>query len=124
DLSAAIKAIESEVAELALVVAENVVERELRTDPSLVVSVVRAALAEAADLPVTRIRAHPEDIAILQEAIEAIVPPSLDPKIPLMADPHLERGGCLIETTAGLVDAQPRTKLAEIGQCVLATLNG
>ncbi|HEY8475908.1 MAG TPA: FliH/SctL family protein [Chloroflexota bacterium] len=124
DLAAAVKAAESEVVELALAVAERIVERELRTDPSAVRAVVRAALEEIAALPIAQVRVHPDDLALLDTARATVIPPGLDPQIPVVADPHVERGGCIVDTTSGLVDAQPKTRLVEIRQRALALLNG
>ncbi len=123
DLREALFELEPQVIELAMTVAGRVVERELAADPELVVDVVRAALDAAVSLPVVRVRVHPADEPILAAAWASQGSTGGAP-VELVADPTIQRGGCLIDTASGLVDAQPRTRLDELRMQVLPVTEG
>ncbi len=124
DVRAAVLALEPEVVELALTVAGRVVEREITEHPELVVDVVRAALAAAATLPLVRVRVHPRDHQVVASVWSSLAPATEQPPVQLVADEDVQAGGCIIDTSSGLVDAQPRTRLDELRMQVLPILGG
>lgn len=124
DVRSAVLALEPEVVELALTVAERVVEREITEHPELVVDVVRAALGAAANLPVVRVRVHPTDHEFIAAVWPSLAPATSQPPVQLVPDEDVQSGGCIIDTSTGLVDAQPRTRLDELRMQVLPILGG
>jgi flagellar assembly protein FliH len=106
---------EAEVVRLATRIAGKVIQRELATDPTIVHRMAEAALRHVAADGLIRLRVNPEDHAELHDywhrthgAAEA------DRTYEIVSDPAVQRGGIIIETRAGSVDAQIETQLTEI----------
>lgn len=116
--------LEPQVIELAMIVARRVIEREVAEHPDLVVDVIRAGLIAAANLPVVRVRVHPNDHQLVATVWASIQPASADPPVELVPDPQIEAGGCIIDTASGFVDAQPSARLNEIRNSVLPFVDG
>lgn len=109
------------VAELAVTIARHLVRRELRYSPGEVVGVVREAMRQ---LPLAtrraRVHLHPEDLAIVQEALAI----RADTAWELEADPLITRGGCIVETETSRVDAQVESRLSAIASRLLGGERG
>lgn len=118
------RALERQVVDLSLAVAEKIVERELRSDPALVVDVVREALDEVRGVTSASVRVNPEDHALVAPQWERFVHRPLADRAHLVADERVERGGCLIETQMGVIDAQLSSKLSEITNGFEGVLEG
>lgn len=106
--------VEQELAHLALVIARRVLAQELATHPEHIVSAVRQAVAA---LPAAhrklQVRLHPDDLALLRE-LEAA-----EADWQLVADPTIQRGGCLLESERSRLDARVETRLAAMIDAVL-----
>lgn len=118
------RALERQVVDLSLAIAEKVVERELRTDPAVVVDVVRAALEDARGMTTASVRVNPEDHPLVAPLWERLAPRPLPDRAQLVADERVERGGCLIETQMGVIDAQLSSKLSEIANGFEGVMEG
>lgn len=98
--------------DLVILVAKQLVRRELKTAPGEIVAVVRQALAA---LPgggqQPRIRLHPDDLELVRHALGL---PNDDRGWRLQPDPVLSRGGCIVETDISLVDAAVESRLSAI----------
>ena len=113
------RAAERQVVDLALQIAQRVVEHEVENMPDLAVGVIRAALDEMDARTAVRIRVSPEDEALLRRRWSQVVPPGIDAgRIELQVDERIQSGGGVIETTQGQVDAQLETKLAQLGNAL------
>jgi flagellar assembly protein FliH len=102
-------AVEQQLAELAMLVARQLVRRELRTEPTQVIAVVREALSA---LPVAarnvRLALHPEDALLIRETL---VPGENGAPLQIVEDPVLGRGGCRVITDTSQIDASVETRL-------------
>jgi flagellar assembly protein FliH len=114
------EAVEEQLAQLAMLVAKQLVRRELKTEPDQVIGVVREALAV---LPLSardvRLALHPEDAAMVREAL------SLEAgahAITLVDDPVQSRGGCRVIAEASQVDATVESRLNAVIANVLGGL--
>lgn len=107
-----------QLTELAIAIARQLVRRELKTDPSQVIAVVRetVALLPAAARDV-RVQVHPEDAALLRERLAA---PQAESAWTILEDPVMSRGGCRVTAEAAQIDARVETRLA----AVMGTLLG
>jgi flagellar assembly protein FliH len=90
--------------------ARQVVRHELQTNAALVVDVTQEALAEVLlSARHITVKVHPTDFALVEQgcadAFEAR-------GARLIADAHVERGGCLVESDLGKVDARLSTRWA------------
>jgi flagellar biosynthesis/type III secretory pathway protein FliH len=110
---------ERQVVDLALQIAQKVVEREVENMPDLAVNVIRAALEEMDGRTAVRVRVSPDDEELLRRRWSQVVPPGIGAeRIDLQADPRVQSGGAIIETTHGQVDAQLESKLAQLGNAL------
>ena len=113
------RAAERQVVDLALQIAEKVVEREVENMPDLAVNVIRAALEEMDARTAVRVRVSPDDADLLRRRWAQVVPPGIGAdRIELQPDERVQSGGAIIETTHGQVDAQLETKLAQLGNAL------
>ena len=124
DLQAALRQLEPQLVELALAIAERVVERELTTKRDFVADVVRAALSAAGSKTVVRVRVHPDDHDLISAAWPSLIGSTTDSPVELVADPQIQPAGCVVDTTSGLIDAQPSTRLAVIREQLVAIIGG
>ena len=110
------RAAERQVVDLALQIAQKVVEREVENMPDLAVNVIRAALEEMDARTAVRVRVNPDDQELLRRRWAQVVPPGIGPdRIELQPDERVQTGGAIIETTHGQVDAQLESKLQQLG---------
>jgi len=104
------QALARRLAGIAMQMARQVVRHELQTNAALVVDVTQEALAEVLlSARHITVKVHPTDFALVEQgcadAFEAR-------GARLIADAHVERGGCLVESDLGKVDARLSTRWA------------
>jgi flagellar assembly protein FliH len=104
--------VERELLTLAMTLARQIVRRELKTDPTQIIGIVREAISA---LPVAardvRVHLHPEDAAVVRHNL---APTESDRAWQLVEDPVMARGGCQITTATSRVDARLETRLGAI----------
>jgi flagellar assembly protein FliH len=106
---------EREVVRLSLEVAKKVVKREVSVDEELILALVKVALSRLADQSVMTIRVNPKDgQSILHFRESPGHRDSWHDGIKLVEDPMITRGGCLIETDSGVIDARVEEQFREI----------
>jgi len=84
---------------VALAVAKRIVRCEIARGPEVAARAIEAALAEAADATVVRLRVNPGEKGKLEEHLAGRDLPEL------VADPAISPGGCVVETDCGSLDA-------------------
>ena len=102
--------VERQVLELSLAVARKVLRRELAVDPNIVLAVVKGCLAELEHVEIYRLRLHPQDVP----QVSAFFEQERRGSIELIPDSRISRGGALLETAQGQLDARLETQLVEI----------
>jgi len=104
------------IVKLVLAVARRIVDRELRTDGEAVKRVVHRALEDLGRSGRIIARASPEDADILRDAMDQDrwTAPSMV-ELEVVADPSISRGGCILQSDYGQVDATVETQMAEMG---------
>ncbi len=104
--------LERELVDLVIAMVRQLVRREIKTDPTHIIGVVRDALAI---LPVAsrniRVVLHPEDAALIRDVYE-LSEKELGWKV--IEDPVIARGGCRIVTDTSQVDATLESRLASL----------
>jgi len=104
--------VERELLTLAMALARQIVRRELKTDPTQNIGIIRDAIAA---LPVAarevRVHLHPEDAAVVRQNL---APTESERAWTIIEDPVMARGGCQITTTNSRIDARLETRLAAI----------
>lgn len=109
--------LEESLLALSMTVAQQLVRRELRTDPGEIVAAVREALAA---LPAARrdvrLLLHPEDVVLVREALAV---DEREPSWRIIEDPLVTRGGCRVEAADSRIDATVENRLATVVAQVL-----
>jgi flagellar assembly protein FliH len=111
--------VERELLTLAMALARQIVRRELKTDPTQIIGIIRDAIAA---LPVAarevRVHLHPEDAVVMRENL---APTSSERAWVIVEDPVMARGGCQITTANSRIDARLETRLNTIVSELMGT---
>ncbi|MEW6572613.1 MAG: FliH/SctL family protein [Bacillota bacterium] len=113
--AAIINQMERELVELAQEIASRIVAAELKVNHEVVVAIAREALALVRDRPQVMMFVHPDDLAACQQArsqFEALLPEHAVLRI--LPDSEVKRGGCIVDTGEGVVDATLDSRWAAI----------
>jgi len=105
--------VEREVVKLAVEVAKKIVHREIQVDKDIIQTLVRVALSHVAEKSAVTVHLSPADYSYLLEQ-RAELSQSEGRDISLLADKSIERGGCLIQTECGDIDARIEEKFKEV----------
>ncbi len=110
--------VEQELLKLVIAIVRQLVRREVKSDPNLIVGVVREALSI---LPVAsrnvRLLLHPEDADLIRE-VYALADAEVGWS--LIEDPVITRGGCKVVTENSQIDATLDSRLASLIAPLLA----
>lgn len=104
---------EADLLKLALAIARRILHRELAVDPAAMHGVIQAALEKVQSQEIYRVRIHPSQEAHLRSLVEHS-PHARN--VEFQADPKLDRGAAVFETTRGTLDASVESQLREIEQ--------
>jgi flagellar assembly protein FliH len=100
---------------LAAAIAERLVARQLQLNPELAREMIREALQLALGAPRVRVRLNADDAGMLgPQAAEVIRAFAACGEAEIVPDKALARGGCVIETQHGQIDARIETVLGRI----------
>jgi len=106
---------EQAAVELSATIAGKILRQELSRRPELAAEIIREALQLAAGQIHLKLRMHPADIELLHEAgQEALARLASIGEAELVPDESISRGGCVIETRHGVIDARLETQLERI----------
>jgi flagellar assembly protein FliH len=113
-----IRETESALIQLALESAKKIV-CGMKIDSKTVEAVVREALKQVQDTAEVSVRLHPEDLALLRKHKSPLLEglPETGP-LQFVASEEVARGGCIVQTRFGLVDALRETKLEQLRKAV------
>ncbi|MDR3459503.1 MAG: FliH/SctL family protein [Verrucomicrobiae bacterium] len=111
---------ESSLIEIALESAKKIVAG-MPVDPAMIEAVVREALRQAEDTAEIIIQLHPEDLALLRQHQSPLLNglPEAGP-LRFVASSEISRGGCIIQTRFGVIDARRETKFEQLRQSLAA----
>ncbi len=107
-----IRTAEGEIVEIALAAFEQVVSLRAAEDPALIVETVQRALDRLGAQTVVHIAVHPDQAEILRAWLSERGGAAAEWE--LREDGSVVLGGCMIDTTAGQVDARLDIQLAQI----------
>jgi len=113
------EAVERELLTLAMALARQIVRREIKSDPTQIIGIIREAITA---LPVAarevRVHLHPEDAAVVREHL---APTDNERAWAIVEDPVMARGGCEVKTPTSRIDARFETRLGAILSELLGT---
>lgn len=102
---------ELDLVKLGMAIARRILHRELSVDPQALLGLVKAALDRMDARELHRVRVHPQDAERLRSYLDGLGMPV---QVEVQADGSLERGGVLLESSRGALDASIHTQLEEI----------
>jgi flagellar assembly protein FliH len=107
-------AAETMLIEIALESAKKVVAG-MPVDAAMIEAAVREALRQAEDTAEISIQMNPEDLALLRQHQSPLLAglPETGP-LKFSSSPEVTRGGCLVQTRFGMVDARRETKFEQL----------
>ncbi len=106
---------EPQLIELACTIAGRVVRKEIEQDNEAVMRIVQKAIALATEKEKLRIRLNPADVEWVRQHCQQLMASHDDlGEMHFEEDPRIERGGCIVETVAGNVDARLERQLEEL----------
>jgi len=107
---------ERELVRLALAIAERIVKREVQTDRELLLAMARVAIDRLGDGVSATIRLNPVDYEAAMAARGGLPPTG---GVEVVADPQITRGGCVVRSDFGTIDASVDSQLTEISRALL-----
>ncbi len=109
------QSVEQDAYRFALAVAERIIRREVTLTDDIVITQIKEAIQRIVGVESIKLRVHPSDEAVVRSH-RGVFLASLDNLRDLVieTDEGVERGGCIIESTSGNVDARISTQLRQI----------
>jgi flagellar assembly protein FliH len=107
---------ERQMVQLALTMARRLVQREISLDSEIVAAMAHVALDRLGDSAPATIRLHPDDYATVMAARGA---EWAGTQVTVVPDAAVARGGCVVESAFGLIDASVSAQFAEIERALL-----
>jgi flagellar biosynthesis/type III secretory pathway protein FliH len=104
---------EQALADLALKIARKVIGAHLEADPAIVARIVESTVGDLEPTTSLKVRVHPEDVHFVEQSRAELERMVAGPgTIEILGDLAVERGGVVLESPVGEVDARIETKLA------------
>ena len=108
--------IESDLVRLSIEIAKKIVAREVNVDNEIALKLVKVSLKRLDSRIMAEVRLHPNDFAFIQDHREELDSHS---SLKLVEDSSISKGGCLIHTETGDVDAKIESQFEEIAKGLL-----
>lgn len=118
-----IETLETQAAELAVRIAEQILSAAVEVDPARVIDVTRGALRRLADRHRVTVLVNPDDLELLTEAGPALRQElgGID-HIDVQSDRRIDRGGAVVLTDYGELDTTLSAQLQTAREVILAAL--
>jgi flagellar assembly protein FliH len=107
---------ENDLVRLALEIAQKVIQLEVQSNAQVAVELARAALARVPSRMPATIHLNPEDLAYVKANQQQL---PRGHSLTFFEDPAIERGGCVVQTEMGEVDASIEQQFAQIEAALL-----
>ncbi|MDR0926942.1 MAG: flagellar assembly protein FliH [Ignavibacteria bacterium] len=109
--------INNKIIDLAVTVAEVIIDREIGERSQTILEQISKAMLELNDDIVFNITINPEDFAILEQAKSSLSTNSKSfASTTITTDASIKKGGCMLATSAGNIDATIDTQIKKIRQ--------
>lgn len=116
---------EKDSVRLAVAMAQRIVQQEIQVDPEPVSHMIRSAIKMVNGQSNIKIKAHPEDGEIVRVICNKEMPDAdMTGQVEVIADRSIQRGGCLIDTDFGTIDARVEHQLGVIEDLLHAEIGG
>jgi flagellar assembly protein FliH len=111
---------ERELVRLSLAMAERIVRREIDIDRDLLAVMARVAIDRLGENAVATIHLHPTDCEAAMQRAGGAQPGSVE----IVADVNVPRGGCLVRSAFGSIDAGIDAQMRELARALLGDDTG
>jgi flagellar assembly protein FliH len=115
-----IESAEPELVRLAMSIAERIVHEQITVDPNIVVDNVRQALTRLVGREVVTLRVNPADLDTIRAHRDSLAGANDVEHLRVVEDQRVDRGGVVVETDAGTIDAKVSTQIREARRTLLA----
>ena len=112
---------EDDLLRLAIKIAEKIIGRELDRDENVLVDIVSTALRHLRQRHGLRLHVNPRDLKILQNFQNRLSAANGNYVMDIVPDKNVQRGGCLIDSSVGRIDAQLSSQLKILERELLKT---
>jgi flagellar assembly protein FliH len=109
-----IESAEPELVRLAMGIAERVLHQQIALDRNVVVEMAKVAISRLIERDSLTVRVNPADLERMREHREDVLALGDVKNVRIIEDQRVDRGGVVVETDAGSVDARVTTQLAEV----------
>ena len=107
---------ERQMVQLALAIARRIVRREVSIDSDLTITMARVALERLGDSTSVTIRLNPDDFEATSGRRDVLLAGS---HVTVVPDGAVSRGGCLVQSDFGYVDASVDAQFQELARALL-----
>lgn len=111
---------ERDLLRLAVKIAEKIIGHEIERDSTTLADIIANALRHTRQNEMLTVRVHPGDLPLVEVQRERLNQMSRARFLDFVPDPRVTRGGCIIESESGTVDAQLATQLQVLERALLA----
>jgi flagellar assembly protein FliH len=111
-----IRQTEQQMVELALAIARRILRREVMLDGDLILAMARVALDRLGEAASATIRLNPEDYA---QTLQRHGDNPIGSRVRIIADPAVSRGGCLVESEFGFIDAAVEAQFDQVMRALI-----
>lgn len=107
--------IERDAIQLAVSVARNMLQHHINRKPEPTLHIIRSAISMAMGQPNLRIKTHPEDSEAVRVILQDMIPDASDEEnVDIVVDRNIDKGGCLVHSDFGTIDARIDQQLSTI----------
>jgi type III secretion protein L len=117
-----LKSASKDMLNLAFKIAEKIVGKQLEIDNKIIMDIVSQALQTVRQSRQITLRVNPEDAKVLKANKDSFLEKlGHGREIDILEDKKVERGGCIIESEIGIVEAQLQTQLERLKKVLSET---
>jgi flagellar assembly protein FliH len=107
------EAAEPELVKLALGIAERVLHQQVALDRGVVIEMAKVAIARLIERDTVTVRVNPADLERMREHRDELIAIGDIRNLRVVEDKRVDRGGVVVDTDAGTIDARIGTQLDE-----------
>ncbi|MCK5706636.1 MAG: hypothetical protein KAI43_03200 [Candidatus Aureabacteria bacterium] len=113
-----VEELEPQIVDLALKAAETVIGREIEEKSADLEKIIKPILAKVPDATRIIIRINPDDLNQMREFSNDLVAEGGIESLEIVGDINVSRGGCVIDTDVGIIDASIETRVEQMKESV------
>ena len=108
-----VESAQPELIRLAMEIAERVIHQQIALDPNVVIEMTKGAISRLVDKETVSVRVNPADLDRVRNHRDEILSITDVKHIHVVEDQRVDRGGVVVETDGGTVDARVQTQVKE-----------